>query len=361
MKTKRTACFAYVGCRTTKERNARGRGLSVYALAPERVEWDLVQLVESLENPSFLAFDRPGRTLYPVHGDRSEISAFSIDPHSGQLGFINQASTGGKNPVHLCVSPDNRFIVVANHITSSLALLPILAEGAVGELVDLVTLTGKTGPHRIEQPFPKPHQTLFDAGNQFIAVPDKGLDKTFVFRIDTTRGKLLDVGGATANALEGAGPRHIVFHPSNRFAYIINELNSTVSACHFDAATGKLSPFQNLPSLPDVCVVNSRASEIAITGDGRFLYASNRGYDSVAVYAVDAASGRLSFIDCTQAQGKTPRFISIGPNEDTLFIANEDSDEILDFAIDARSGCLKLRGTAARTGSPVCILFRPAD
>ena len=358
METKSLGFFAYVGCRTTKERNARGKGLSVYRLVPGRVEWTLIQLVENLENPSFLAFDRQGKTLYTVHGDRSEISAFAIDPANGKLAFINQVSTGGKNPVHLCISPDNRFIVVANHITSSLALLPIIDGGGVGELVDLVTLDGKLGPHRVEQPFPKPHQTLFDRTERFIAVPDKGLDKTFVFRIDTLQGKLLAVDDASAGAQENAGPRHIVFHPSNAFAYVINELNSTVTACYFDATTGKLTPFQVLPSLPDTCVVNSRASEIAITGNGRFVYASNRGYDSVAVYAVDSASGRLAFLDCTQISGKTPRFIAIGPNEDTLFVANEDSDEIIDFAIDARSGCLMPRGIAARTGSPVCILFR---
>ena len=335
--------FAYVGSRTTKERNARGAGLSVYEVDPGKTEWRLIQVVENLVNPSFLAFDRKRKTLYSIHGDRSEISAFRIDARTGELAFINQESTGGKNPVHLCIDPSNRFIVVANHITSSLAVLPVDENGALGKLCDLVTLSGNLGPHRVEQPFPKPHQVLFDGSDRFIAVPDKGLDQTFVFRLDAENGKLVAIEDATAPAQENAGPRHIVFHPSNAFAYVINELNSTVTACRFDPESGKLTPFQALPSLPDTCVGNSRASEIAITSNGRFVYASNRGFESVTVYAVDPANGRLSFVDYLPVEGKTPRFITVGPCEDTLFVANEDSDEILDYAIDPEIGKLELR------------------
>ncbi len=353
--------FAYVGSRTTKERNARGAGLSVYAVTPGRTEWTPVQVVDNLINPSFLAFNRQRTVLYSVHGDRSEISAFRIDPKDGRLALINQESTGGKNPVHLCVDPSNRFITVANHVTSSLALLPIRDDGSIAPLCDLVTLTGKLGPHRVEQPFPKPHQVLYDRAERFIAVPDKGLDRTFVFRIDTERQKLVAIEEATAAAQENAGPRHIVFHPANRFAYVINELNSTLTSCRFDATTGRLTPFQTIPSLPDTCVADSRASEITITSDGRFVYASNRGFESVTIYGVDQDTGRLSFTGCRMIDGKTPRFIALSPDETSLFVANEDSDEIVDYRIETNGGCLQNRGVAARTGSPVCVVFRPAD
>ncbi|SDI25764.1 lactonase family protein [Propionivibrio dicarboxylicus] len=359
MEMKPGSYFAYVGSRTTKERNARGIGLSVYAVTPGETAWTLVQVLDDLVNPSFLAFDRHQRALYAVHGDRSEISAFRIDPQTGRLTLINQASTEGKNPVHLCIDPGNRFITVANHITSTLALMPLGEDGSIGPVCDLVSLTGTLGPHRVEQPFPKPHQVLFDRAERFIAVPDKGLDRTFVFRIDTDAQKLVAVEGATAPAQENAGPRHLVFSPSNQFAYIVNELNSTITACRFDATTGALSPFQVVPSLPDSCVVNSRASEITITSDCRFLYASNRGYDSVSIYGVDPGNGRLSFVDCERIEGRTPRFITLSPDERHLFVANEDSDEIIACRIDPRSGKLMPCGTAARTGSPVCIVFRP--
>jgi 6-phosphogluconolactonase (cycloisomerase 2 family) len=352
--------FAYVGSRTTRERNARGEGLSVFRVDPKAATWTPVQVLRDLVNPSFLSFDRQRRFLYVVHGDLSEISAFRIDPKSGELTFLNQQPTGGKNPVHLCVDPTNRFLVVVNHVTSSLAVLPVEENGALGKMSDLVTLTGKIGPHRMEQPFPKPHQARYDQTDRFIAVPDKGLDRTFVFHLDGETGKLSAVEGAAAEAQEGAGPRHIAFHPSNRFAYIINELNSTVMACRFDAGTGALTPFQVLAALPDSFVGNSRAAEIAVAATGRFVYASNRGHDSIAVFAVDPSTGRLTTAGWHLTGGRTPRFFAISPAEDILFVANEDSDDIVGFRVDPHTGGLTSMGTVARTGSPVCILLNPA-
>jgi 6-phosphogluconolactonase (cycloisomerase 2 family) len=224
---------------------------------------------------------------------------------------------------------------------------------------DLVTLTGKIGPHRVEQPFPKPHQAQFDQTERFIAVPDKGLDRTFVFRLDAATGKLSAVVGAVAEAREGAGPRHIAFHPSNRFAYIINELDSTVTACRFDAGSGSLTPFQVLTALPDSFVGNSRGAAIAVSATGRFVYASNRGHESVAIFVVDEATGRLTATGWQSTGGRTPRFFTFSPAEDVLFVANEDSDEITGFRVDGRTGALASMGTVARTGSPVCILFNP--
>lgn len=355
-----TPYFAYVGSRTTRERNARGEGLSVYRVDPKAAAWTPVQVLDDLVNPSFLSFDRQRRFLYAVHGDGSEISAFRIDPKSGELTILNRESTGGKNPVHLCVDPTNRFAVVVNHVTSSLAVLPIKENGALGRMSDLVTLTGKIGPHRVEQPFSKPHQAQYDPTDRFIAVPDKGLDRTFIFRLDAESGKLSAVEGAVAEAREGAGPRHIAFHPSNRFAYVINELDSTVMACRFDAGTGGLAPFQVLTALPDSFVGNSRAAEIAVSATGRFVYASNRGYDSIAVFAVDGLTGRLAATGWHLTGGRTPRFFAPSPVEDLLFVANEDSDDIVGFGVDPHTGSLASVGTVARTGSPVCILFNPA-
>ncbi|GEO43453.1 6-phosphogluconolactonase [Skermanella aerolata] len=355
-----TPYFAYVGSRTTRERNARGDGLSVYRVDPKAAAWTPVQVLDDLVNPSFLSFDRQRRFLYAVHGDGSEISAFRIDPKSGELTILNRESTGGKNPVHLCVDPTNRFAVVVNHVTSSLAVLPIKENGALGRMSDLVTLTGKIGPHRVEQPFSKPHQAQYDPTDRFIAVPDKGLDRTFIFRLDAETGKLSAVEGAVAEAREGAGPRHIAFHPSNRFAYVINELDSTVMACRFDAGTGGLAPFQVLTALPDSFVGNSRAAEIAVSATSRFVYASNRGYDSIAVFAVDGLTGRLAATGWHLTGGRTPRFFAPSPVEDLLFVANEDSDDIVGFGVDPHTGSLASVGTVARTGSPVCILFNPA-
>ena len=236
------------------ERNARGDGINIYRLNGDAAAWTHVQLVGDLLNPSFLAFDRQQRCLYTVHGDSSEISAFRIDPRSGELAFLNQQSTQGKNPVHLTIDPSNKFVVVANHVTtkdyvSSLAVLALNEDGSLGAMTDHVPLKGKLGPHRVEQPFPKPHQVQYDPGDRFIVVPDKGLDLIFTYTLDPA-GKLNLIESAPAHAREGAGPRHVSFHPTRPFVYVLNELDSTVMACRFDRGSGALAPFQILSSLP---------------------------------------------------------------------------------------------------------------
>jgi 6-phosphogluconolactonase len=351
---------AYVGSRTAKERGARGEGINVYSVNAESGRWTHVQLVSGLLNPSFLAFDRQQKFLFTVHGDSSEISSFKIDDKAGTLTAINQESTQGKNPVHLTIDPTNRFILVANHITSTIAVLPLNSDGSIGKLTDLLPLKGKIGPHRVEQPFAKPHQVQLDPAGRFFAVPDKGLDLTFTFRLDPNHGKLHPSDTPPAQAREGAGPRHITFHPSLPFAYVINELDSTVTACRYDPAHGRLEPFQILSSLPDTFIGNSRASEIEISADGRFVYASNRGYDSIAIFAVDPVTGRMTSVGWQESYGKTPRFFAIDPTQRFIFIANEESDTIVTFKIDRASGTLERTGDVVRTGSPVCIVFRSA-
>lgn len=351
-----TSYLAYVGARTSRERNARGDGINVFRVDAASGAWSHLQLVGDLVNPSFLAFDRTGSNLYAVHGDQTEVSAFRIGA-DGLLTAINRRSTGGKNPVHLAFDATNRWLVVANHITSSLAVLPRGEDGALGERVDLVTLSGPIGPHRVEQPFAKPHQVVFDPSNRFLAVPDKGLDRTFVFRLDPATGKLTAID-SPALGRDGSGPRHIGFHPGGTLAYVINELDSTVTAMRFDPASGALTPFQIVSSLPDSFVGNSRGAEIEVSADGRFVYASNRGHDSLAVFAVDPANGRLSPVEWRASGGKTPRFFAISPDGRFVFAANEESDTIAPFAVGRETGRLSPAGERIKVGSPVCIVFR---
>ncbi|MBM3606328.1 MAG: lactonase family protein, partial [Alphaproteobacteria bacterium] len=214
------------------------------------------------------------------------------------------------------------------------------------------------GPHRVEQPFPKPHQVEFDPSGRFVAVPDKGLDQVLVYEIDAAAGKLKAVG-QPSQAREGAGPRHIAFHPSGQSAYVINELDSTVTAYRFDSETGQLEPFQRLSSLPDSFTGNSRASEIAVSPDGRFVYASNRGYDSIAIFSIDPENWQLTSAGWQNSEGRTPRFFAIDPNYQRLLVANEDTDTIVPFEIDRSDGSLRKSGDAVQVGSPVCIIFKP--
>ncbi|MBW8812863.1 MAG: lactonase family protein [Caulobacterales bacterium] len=351
--------LAYVGCRTSRERNARGDGINVYRVPLGGGAWTHMQLVGDLFNPSYLAFGPGRRTLYAVHGDASEVSAFRVDPADGRLTFLNRASTHGMNPVHLALDRTGRFVVIPNHVTtaeyaSGLTVLALGPDGALGDLTDLLPLKGKVGPHRVEQPFPKPHQARLDPTGRFFVVPDKGRDVVESYRLDAA-GKLSLAGSARAQ--EGAGPRHVAFTPDARFAYVLNELNSTIEAFRFDTASGALSPFQVLPALPDSFTGDSRASEIEVSADGRFVYASNRGADDIGVFAIETATGRLAPRGWQGSGGKTPRFFALSPDGHTLFAANEDGDSLMALAIDPRAGGLGQSREVARTGSPTCIVF----
>ncbi|SAK79823.1 6-phosphogluconolactonase [Caballeronia hypogeia] len=351
----RTPMFAYVGSRTTRERNARGDGISVYRVDTATGALTLVQLVKDLVNPSFLALSANGERLYTVHGDLSDISAFRVDKATGELKFLNKQSTEGKNPVHLAIDPTGRYIVVSNHIGASLAVLPIAADGSLQPLTQLVKLEGPIGPHRVEQKQAKPHFNPFDPTGEFVIVPDKGLDRVFSFRFKD--GQLTPAQAPFVTTRETAGPRHIAFHPKGTHAYVINELDSTVTTYRYDKATGALQPLQIVSSLPDTYTGNSRASEIEVDRTGRFVYASNRGYDSIATYRIDQSTGHLTFLGVTQTAGRTPRFITSTPDGRFMYALNEDSDSIVAFSIDVENGALKPTGFSIQSGSPVCMVF----
>lgn len=347
--------YAYVGSRTTKERNARGEGISVYKVDQQKGALELVQVVGGLVNPSFLALNNKGDRLYSVHGDESDVSAFRVDKATGRLTFLNRQSTEGKNPVHLALDPSERYLIVSNHIGASLAVLPLAVDGSLQPVSQLVRLDGKPGPHRVEQPHAKPHYNPFDPSGDFVVVPDKGLDCIFSYRFKD--GRLIPAEVPFITTRETAGPRHLAFHPSRAFAYVVNELDSTVTTYRYDVTRGALEPLQILSTLPKNFTGNSRASEIAVDAQGRFVYASNRGYDSIAVFAIDASRGLLSYVTAVPTQGRTPRFFAISPNGRYIFALNEDSDSIVSFSVDDDRGVLIPNGHQVRAGSPVCMIF----
>lgn len=347
--------YAYVGSRTTRERNARGNGISIFKVDSGKGALEPVDIVRNLVNPSFLALSTNGEFLYTVHGDESDASAFKVDRRTGLLTFINRQSTQGRNPVHLALDPTGRFLVVSNHIGASLAVLPVNADGSLGALTQLVKLEGPLGPHRVEQKQAKPHFNPFDPSGRFVVVPDKGLDRVFTFRFD--QGRLAPAEVPFAITRETAGPRHVSFHPKAPFAYVVNELDSTVTAYRVTPATGALAPFQIVSALPETFTGNSRASELQIDAQGRFLYASNRGYDSIAVFRIDPATGALKFIEAEPTQGRTPRFFTLSPDGRFMFALNEDSDSIVTLAVDPNAGTLEPTGASVKSGSPVCMVF----
>ena len=223
------ALYAYVGCYSTPDRDGNGEGINLYRMDPASGRWSHVQLVAGLENPSFLALDRRQRFLYSVHGGRTYATAFVIDPESGRLTRLNQQDVGGENPVHLAVDATNRFLVVSNYGSGSMVVLPINADGSLAPRSELVELEGTPGPHPTRQTSSNPHHNPFDPGGRFLVVPDLGLDRLFVFRLDTATGALVPADPPFVATRPGAGPRHVDFHPSLPYAYVINELDSTVA------------------------------------------------------------------------------------------------------------------------------------
>jgi 6-phosphogluconolactonase (cycloisomerase 2 family) len=350
--------FAYVGCYTSTQRRGHGTGIAVYEMDPASGAWTPVQRVPDLVNPSFLALDRRQRVLYAAHGDEEYATAFAIDEVTGRLTPLNRQSTGGKNGVHLSVDATNRFLVVGNYGSGTVAVLPIARDGSLEPLSDLVTLTGTPGPDPVQQSSSHPHDVPFDRSGQFVVVPDKGFDSVFVFRLDTTRGKLMAGYPPSVPARPGSAPRHADFHPTAPYAYVNNELDSTITTYRFEPERSVLEPLQVISTVPADFSAKNTTAEIAVAPSGRVVYVSNRGHDSVAIFAVDVTSGLLSPAGWEPAQGKTPRFFALDPSGTFLYVANQNSDTIVAFRVDPSTGSLTPTGHVVKTGSPSSIVFR---
>jgi len=291
------------------------------------------------------------------------IDSFARNPKTGQLRILNTQNTQGKNPVHLALDPSERYLVVSNHIGASLAVLPIQPDGTLAAVHQLVSLEGTPEPHRTEQPHAKPHFNPFCPDGRFVLVPDKGLDCIFVFPFQ--KGKLIKEKGIKTSAREGSGPRHLVFHPNGKFAYCVNELDSTVTAYEWNGEQGKLSPMQIITTLPESFTGNNRAAAIVISDDGHKLYTSNRGHDSITLFHAHPKTGWLTFIECQSTQGMTPRFICLTPDNRYLFALNEETHTIQPFTVNQScvgspdAGRLSPVPNQISTGSPVCLIFSP--
>ena len=348
--------FMYVGSFTAADRG-HGDGIIVYQRNAAG-RWAEIQRVKDLENPSFLITDAQTRYLYTVHGDGDQASAYRIDPATGRLTLINHQATGGKNGVHLAIDATGKVLVVANYASGTLAALPINADGSLAALSDLATLPGTPGPHRVEQPSSRPHHCPFDPSRTFIVVPDKGLDKVFVFRLDAAAGKLIPNDPPWVVARAGAAPRHIDFHPSKPYAYVLNELDSTMTTYQFDSSRGVLKPIQIVPTTPSSYTGNNTAAEIAVTRSGRFVYASNRGHNSIVIFSIDAAAGTLTPVGWEPTQGMTPRYFGLDPAGANLYAANQASDSVVAFRVNERTGRLTPTGETLPTRTPCTIAFR---
>lgn len=339
--------LAYVGCRTTRERKAIGRGLAVYRVTDGG--WEQLQLVEGLRNPSYLCIHPTQPRLYAVHGDFSEVSSFSIGP-DGLLAQVAEQCTRGVNPVHLALTPSARWLLVANYASGNVVTMRVSDEGKLGAVAHVVHLPGENGPHA-QQDGSHPHQICFAPDGRHALVPDKGLDVVFSLSINEDTGHLRIA--ATSAMPTGSGPRHMTFHPSLPLAYIVGELDRTVLTARHDSSNGHLAVLGASPSVP-AGVSEGSAAGIVLSPDCRFLFVSNRGHDSVVAYPI-GSTGELGTAAWIPAGG-TPRFITRSPVDGSLVVAREDG-----HSIAALQGAEPPFRDLAQTGSPVCIVFRKVN
>ena len=347
----------YVGTYTTNE----SRGLYAYRYDAGSGATIPLGLVAATENPSFLAIHPSRRVLYAVNelkryrGQNSgAVSAFAIDTATGRLRLLNTLPSRGEDPCYLALDRTGKHLLVANYTGGSVAVFPLRDDGSLGEASAFVQHTGSS-VNRERQQGPHAHWIETSPDNRFALAADLGLDKVILYRFDAAQGTvtLSDPPFAKLNA--GAGPRHFAFHPNGKYGYLVNELQSTVTV--FSYQTGVLHELQTVSTLAKDFRGNNDAAEIAVDPSGRFLYASNRGDDSIAVFAIDPAKGTLTAVGLAATGGKTPRNFSLDPTGTRLFVANQDSGNIVVFAIDQKNGRLTPTGQMLTAPSPVCLKF----
>jgi 6-phosphogluconolactonase len=345
--------FAYVGGYTTPDRDGRGNGINVYRVDEINGAWSHIQHVGGLENPALFTLTRDSSRLFSVHGGRTLISAFAIDRQTGTLTLINQMECQGNNPVDSALDPTGRFLVIANYGSGAVAVMPVDDTGRLRPVSQLVQLAGTPGPDPKQQASSHPHAIIFDPAGEFVIVPDKGFDRTFIFRFQD--GRLTPTEQGFCQSAPGAAPRHTTFHPALPVLYVNNELDSTVTV--FDWLAGRAIERQVVSTVPNGHTGHNTTAEIAASPCGRYLYVSNRGQDSIVQFVVTPGSGLLTYAGQVPTGGVRPRFFTLGPKATQLYSANQDSDNITVFDIDPRTGGLTPTGVRIHVGSPSAISF----
>lgn len=347
----------YVG---TYTKPGGSQGIYRYKLDLETGALSGGELAATASSPSFLAMHPGGDFLYAANeaGDGT-VSAFAV-AEDGSLKPLNQQPSKGNGPCHVWVDDEGRNVLVANYGGGNIACLPIKEDGSLSPASAFIQHTGSS-VNQQRQKEPHAHSIYTSASNQFAYACDLGTDKIYIYKYNLEKGTLAPSNPPAGIVPPGSGPRHLAFHPSGEFAYVINEMASTVTVFNHDAETGALEPIQNISTLPLDFKGNSSTAEIFIHPNGRFVYGSNRGHDSIVVFSVNEQSGKLTLVDHTLTGGKTPRNFAIDPTGIWLIAANQDSNDLFVFKIHPGTGRLTATGQTAKIGAPVCVLFPPRN
>lgn len=353
--------WVYVGTYTGKS-----KGIYLCELDLQTGELTLMGAAAKTVNPSFLALHPTLQFLYAVNEvdnvtgfKGGTVSAFAIDAGTGALTFLNQQGSRGTSPTHLMVDPSGKNVLVANYNSGSVAVLPIGPDGRLGPATGFDQHHGSS-VNKSRQAGPHAHCVAVDRDDHFAFVADLGLDEVLIYQFDPVQGTITPNAPPFASVAPGSGARHFTFHPNGRTAYVINELFSTITAFSYDPATGALQSLQTVSTLPAGFKKANAAAEVRVHPSGKFLYGSNRGHDSIAIFSIDPATGLLTPIGDQPTGGKTPRSFNIDPTGTYLLAANQDSDTVVVFRIDLQTGLLTPTGHVAAVPTPVCVEMMPA-
>lgn len=321
---------------------------------------EIIDQADGLQNPTFLDVDNEGSRLYAItegtdaNGQRcGAAAAFAFDPSTGALTWLNKEMTVPSTTCHITLDHTRQCIMVSSYHGGMIGLSPLLEDGRLGTTADIQQHRGSS--LLPVQDRPRAHSVFMDRSNRFAVVSDLGLDRIFIYRLDTSARRLIPHG--EAQVAPGSGPRHFAFHPTLPYGYVINELNATVTGFAYDEEHGKLSEIQTVSTLPEAYKGENACADIHISPDGRFLYGSNRGHDSIVVYAIDMSTGKLTLVEHASTLGGHPRNFALSPDGRFLLAANRDSNHIVTFTRDANTGKLLPTGSVLEVSKPVCIKF----
>jgi 6-phosphogluconolactonase len=352
--------IVYIGTYT----NTTSKGVEAFRLNSATGELKPLGTAAEVQNPSFVAIHPNNQFLYAVsetgtyQGQKTGfVSAYSIDAATGKLTLLNQAATRGSGPCHINVDRSGRMVLISNYSAGSVTAIPIGADGKLGKAGTTIQHHGKSvNPKR--QDAPHAHSVNFSADNRFAVVADLGVDRIYVYRFDPATGWLYSNDPPFVAAAPGAGPRHFAFHPKGKLAYAINELASTIAIYDWDAKKGTLTPGATVKTLPADFSGESTTAEVVVHPNGKFVYGSNRGHDSIAIFAVKGKN--LELIGHEKTQGRTPRNFAIDPTGKWLIAVNQNGQNLVLFSIDPKTGKLNAKSNIEKVGSPVCVRFVPA-
>lgn len=348
--------FIHVGT-YTRQPQGHGEGIYGYDFDPDTGSLTHRQTTGGVVNPSFLALAADGQHLYAVNeGERGQVTAFRRDLATGELHELNTQVSEGDGPCYVSLSSSGKHVLVANYGSGSIAALPIQEDGGLQPASSAVQHHGSSvNPSRQEGPHA--HMIAPAPDGKFILAVDLGLDRIFAYQLDPNSGTLTTAGEpAGANAEPGAGPRHFAATPDHRYVYVINELASTLTAYAYDSETAAMRPLQTESTLPADFEGQNTTAQVVISPDGRYVYGSNRGHDSIVFWAI-GDDGGLTFAGRVPSGGKEPRNFNIDPSGRWLLAANQNSDAIVTFRRDADSGALEPTGDVTEVPTPVCIVF----